>query len=340
MRSFLLILILSAFSTMAASAQSGTVIVANMSDDTATIIDAYSGRVLTTLPTGPAPHEVAVSEDGRTAVITNYGNQSLRGNSLTVIDLPSLSVRSTVSTGIYSRPHGVAFLPGGLDVVFTAETDSAVVIIDLETEEIEGTIPTFGHISHMLSMDPTGRHLYTTNILSGTISHIDAVDREHLKVIEVAPYVEGLAVSPSGSHVWVGSNARKTVSIVDTAEGAVVDSLTGFGFPYRMAVSPNGATVVISDPGAGEVRIVDARTFQGRKRVLFPDITPVDTAEIPGSVAPEGLVISPDSRHAYISLQGANRMAILDLSSGELVRTVETGTWPDGIGYSPLVMER
>lgn len=337
---FLLLALALAVSSTSAYAQAGTVIVANMSDDTATIIDAYSGRVMATLPTGPSPHEVAVSEDGRTAVITNYGNRSLPGNSLTVIDLPSLSVRSTVSTGIYSRPHGVAFLPGGLDVVFTAETDSAVVIMNLETEEIEGTVPTFGHISHMLSMDPTGRHLYTTNILSGTISHIDAVARTHRKVIDVAPFVEGLAVSPSGSHVWVGSNRRKTVSIVDTAEGVVVDSLTGFGFPYRMAVTPNGATTVISDPQAGEVRLVDARTFQGQKRVLFPDITPVDTAEIPGSVAPEGLVISPDSRFAYISLQGANRMAILDLSSGNLVRTVETGTWPDGIGYSPLVIEK
>ncbi|HYV96031.1 MAG TPA: hypothetical protein VE967_01100, partial [Gemmatimonadaceae bacterium] len=51
----------------------GTLVASNMNDNTATLIDAASGRVLATLPTGEGPHEVAISHDGRWAVVSNYG---------------------------------------------------------------------------------------------------------------------------------------------------------------------------------------------------------------------------------------------------------------------------
>ncbi|HXT17024.1 MAG TPA: hypothetical protein VN706_15390 [Gemmatimonadaceae bacterium] len=45
----------------------GTVVASNMNDNTATLVDAASGRPIATVPTGEGPHEVAISHDGRTA---------------------------------------------------------------------------------------------------------------------------------------------------------------------------------------------------------------------------------------------------------------------------------
>src|SRR6185312_4919458 len=70
----------------------GTLVVSNMNDNTATVIDAGSGRVLATLPTGEGPHEVAVSRDGRWAVVSNYGVRGKPGNSITVIDVARANV--------------------------------------------------------------------------------------------------------------------------------------------------------------------------------------------------------------------------------------------------------
>jgi len=50
----------------------GTIVASNMRDNTATIIDAASGKVLATLPTGEAPHEVAATHDGKWALVSNY----------------------------------------------------------------------------------------------------------------------------------------------------------------------------------------------------------------------------------------------------------------------------
>src|SRR5688572_27017168 len=81
------------------AAPSGTVIVANMGDHTATLIDVASKRVVATLPTGQGAHEVAVSHDGRWAVVSNYGVRGAPGNSLTVIDVPGAVVSRTIDLG-------------------------------------------------------------------------------------------------------------------------------------------------------------------------------------------------------------------------------------------------
>ena len=51
----------------------GTLIVLNKAEASVSLLDAASGGELYKLPTGAGPHEVAVSPDGRTAVVANYG---------------------------------------------------------------------------------------------------------------------------------------------------------------------------------------------------------------------------------------------------------------------------
>jgi len=51
------------------------------------IVDPVSGRVVARIPTGIESHEVAVTPDGKLAVVTNTGPYSDPGHTLSVIDL-------------------------------------------------------------------------------------------------------------------------------------------------------------------------------------------------------------------------------------------------------------
>jgi DNA-binding beta-propeller fold protein YncE len=277
-----------------------------------------------------------VTGDGRTALITNYGDRSNAGRSLTVVDVPSASVRTTIDLPLYERPHGIAILPGDSLAVVTSETQAVVVLVHIDSGEIQGTIPTRGRTSHMLGADATGRRVFTTNIVDGTISELDPRSGTFVRTIAVAPVIEGLTVSPDGRHVWVGSNRERTVSVVDVARGIVIDTLTDFGFPYRMGITPDGRTAVLVDPARAEIRIVDTATRRERTRVRVPATGIVPGAEFPDSSSPEGIAMGRGSRFAYVSLQGRNEAAAIDLTSGEIAATYPTGTWPDGIGYSPI----
>lgn len=331
-----LTLVLGATTVTAQTAGTGTLVVANMADNTVTVIDLDSETVLATLPTGPAPHEIAVTADGRYAVITNYGDRSGPGNSLTIIDLQTVTVAKTIDLGVYQRPHGIAVLPSRDVALVTSEVSQVVILVNLETGEVESAIPTGGRASHMLALTADGRRVYVSNIVDGTITEIDLELGKPLRQVPIADFVEGITVNPDGALVWIGSNKDKTVSVFDPESGTIVATLDGFGFPYRMAVTPDSRTAVLSDPASGEIRIVDVATREERHRIVVPKDGVLPSAEIPGSPAPEGIALSRDNRMAYVSLQGMNQAAAIDLDSGSIVALFDTGGWPDGIGYSPL----
>ena len=54
----------------------GRLIVLKKEDATLVTVDPSTGKVLGRVPTGEGPHEVAVSADGATAFVGNYGAQT------------------------------------------------------------------------------------------------------------------------------------------------------------------------------------------------------------------------------------------------------------------------
>ena len=121
----------------------GTIVVVNKSVATARIIDVGSGETLATLPTGDGPHEVVMSSDGARAVVTDYGART-GGSTLTVIDIEGLEVERTIELGEYTRPHGIAFMPGDELLAVTSEASDHVVLVNVGDGEIVKAIPT-GH---------------------------------------------------------------------------------------------------------------------------------------------------------------------------------------------------
>lgn len=314
----------------------GTVIVTNMNDHSATILHAGSGAVLGTLPTGEAPHEVAVSSDGRWAVVSNYGVRERPGTTLTVIDIDSLKVTRTIDLSPHRRPHGMAFLAGDSLLAVTSEASQAVLVVSLSAGRVTSVVPTGGRASHMVAVPPVGPAIaFTANVADGTISQLDLARPGTPRVLPAAGQPEGIAVSPDGGTVWVGSNGDKIVVVMDAKTGQPIDTVSGFGMPYRIAITQDGGTAVVTDPIRGEVRIFDAQTRAQRFLVPIAPDSLVATTEVPGSASPEGVVTTRDSRWAFVTLQGRNRAIAIDLSTGRIAWYGVTGTWSDGIGYSP-----
>ncbi len=317
----------------------GTVVVTNMNDNTATVIDAATNRVLATLPTGEAPHEVTISHDGRTALVTNYGVRGKPGNTLTVLDLEHLAVARTIDLGRYQRPHGIAFFRGDTMAVITAQGDKAVLLLDLRTDKVVATAPTDGALSHMLALVPDGRRVFTTNLGDNTVTEIDPAARRAVRTFPVGKQPEGIAVAPDGRTVWSGSNGDSIVVVLDVAS-ARADTIRGFGRPYRMAVTPDGKRAVVTDPERSEIRIINAATKKAEHLIKVAADSLMATTEVPGSASPEGVTVAPDSRHAFVTLQGRNRMVTIDLVAGTIVGWAVTGTWSDGIAFTARVVDR
>ena len=308
-------------------AQTGTLIITNKSFATATLIDVASGAVLATLPTGQGPHEVVVSRDGSVAVVTDYGAQ-VAGSSLTVIDVPGRRVARTITLGEYRRPHGIVMLPGDSLVAVTSEVNGAVLIVHVTRGEIVRAVPTTQRGSHMVGVAGDGRRAWTGNIGSNTVSELDLVSGTFVRTIDVPAQPEAINVTPDGREVWVGSNATGTVSVIDVATAAVTPAATGLGWPYRVAYAPDTALVLLPDLRGETLRFVDRKTRAERHRLALP------------GTAPQGIVIAPDGRHAFLSFSARGVVAVIDIAQHRVVREIAAGETPDGVAYTTRVVRR
>src|SRR3984957_5116795 len=103
-RTLLILVCLGACSLRAASTPANALLVLEKEQNTLVIVDPASLTIAARVPVGDNPHEVAVSADGKTAYISNYG-----GNTIAVVDLVAQKPLAPIDLGALRQPHGLEF---------------------------------------------------------------------------------------------------------------------------------------------------------------------------------------------------------------------------------------
>ena len=137
-----------------ASAQpSGTasLIVLSKADRTLAVVDPKTLQVLGKAPSGPDPHEVITSSDGRMAYIANYNGG---GNIITPIDLVAMKALPPIDLGPLRAPHGLTFAGGKL--WFTAEGAKAVGTYDPATGKYGAVVLNLIRVAGVLTLIALG----------------------------------------------------------------------------------------------------------------------------------------------------------------------------------------
>jgi DNA-binding beta-propeller fold protein YncE len=333
MRAVLPTLILALSST--ASAQGPALVVLNKAQASASIISLADGRTIATMPVGDGPHEVAVSADGNWAVAANYGGRAA-GNTLTVLDLRHRRPIRTIDLQTYARPHGIAFLPDGKHVVVTSEAARAVVLVDVPNGRIDRVIET-GQPGHLLTLAKDGRRVWTANIASGSVSLVDLDRGTVIRSVVTGKGPEGSDVSPNGRELWAADRTLNRITVLDATTLDSLGSIPTGEFPNRLHFTPDGRWVLVSNIRSGTVDVIDAAARRTVDRITFAFDSTQTNATMLGamgkSAQPEGILIAPDGRRAWVALSAMNRLAEVDIASRRVVRYLTTGQEPDGMAY-------
>jgi DNA-binding beta-propeller fold protein YncE len=306
------------------AATSPRLLVANKAEATLSVLELPAGKELARLPTGVGPHEIAVSPDGRRAVISNYGDKNELGRTLTVVDLVALSVVKTIDLADYRRPHGIAFVDDRR-VVVTAEANASIVVVDVEAGTIERGIATTQQGSHMLALAPGKQRVYVANMQSGSITPIDLASAAAGEPVPAIALSEAIAVTPDGAEVWTASLAQNKIIIFDAPQLTRDAELEAPGAPIRITPTPDGKTMIVSNAKASKLQLIDVAT-RAIATIDLP-VTGGDTA------APVGTTVASDSRTAYVALVAQDRVAVVDLASRTITGHLPVGKGPDGIAY-------
>lgn len=309
----------------------GYLVAVNQADDTADLVNLRTGRSVKKIQTGTGPHESAVSPDGKRVAITNYGNGSSPGNSLTIAALPSGEVEKTIDLGTYTRPHGVAWLSDDVLLV-TSETTRNVVQVSVREGKVEKVYPTENPGSHMLALDLARKRVYTANISAANVTGIDLESGKSLGVAPAAAQSEGIAVSPDGKWVVTG-NRSGSISIIETATMKKVKDISCEGVPYRAGFTPDGRRALVPCPMGRELVVVDMAKQAIEKRIPMSANPGDPSSPLAG---PRGVCVNLNGRWAYVTLNESQSVAIVDLEKLAVVGQAAIGKSPDGIAYSPV----
>jgi len=311
-------------------ALTGTVVVVNQASDTVTLIDLATMEAYRHVAVVGGPHEVAVSPDGTRAMVTNYyTSDGSPQKTLSLISLPDGATIRTIDLGEFSTPHDVQWV-NETQVVCTSEANKALLLVNVESGEIERVFETGKGGSHMLSLSPDQKRLYSSNMSGGgSVSVFDFQTGEKIKDIDTGKECEGVGVSPDGRWVWAGNRAEDTVSIIDTTSLQLVKTLESPGFPYRVEFTPNGKYALVPQAKSGTLMVGDV-AGQSVIRHIPLGLTRVDEPSTAG-VFPH-----PDNIHAFVTVRNDNSMLVVNLETGETLGRVEVQSSPDGVSYSPI----
>jgi YVTN family beta-propeller protein len=333
----LLLLLLPAAAS--AGPDSGTLVVLNKGEATASLIDLATGKVVETLAVGDGPHEAAASPDGRIVAAGNYGRRE-PGNSITLIDVADGRRTKTIDLGEYRRPHGIRWLDDRRMAV-TCEANRAVIVVDAETGKIERAIPTEQNVSHMIAVTPDGARAFVANIGSGSVTVLDLAEGKRLRSVPTGKGAEGVDVTPDGREVWVTNRAADAISVIDAETLTVVAEVPCASFPIRIAILPDGGKALVTNARSGDVAVIDvkARKEVARVKMEIDPKAPEDRlfgGTFGKSPVPIGVLVAPEGKHAFVANANADLIAVVDLTTNTVTGTLKAGREPDGMAWSPL----
>jgi DNA-binding beta-propeller fold protein YncE len=299
-----------------------SLLVLSKGDQTLSIVDPSTLKVIAHMPSGPDPHEVIASADGKTAYISNYGGGAY--NTITVVDIVAQKTTGTIDLGALRGPHGLMFAGGKL--WFTAEAAKVIGSYDPASKQIDLVLGTGQNRTHMLYVFDDLKRIVTSNVSSATMTIIDKTTGGRSPngdwdetVVPVGRGAEGFDVT--GKQLWAANAQDGTISIVDLAAKKVTQTLdANVKTANRLKFTPDGKLALVSVLNGADLSIFDVATRTLKKKIGI------------GHGA-AGIEMQPDGARAFVACTPDSYVVVIDLKSLTETGHLDAGKNPDGMSW-------
>ncbi len=289
-----------------------TALVTDEADDVLRVVDLNAKQVtgVIDLPAGSQPGDMAVTSDGKMAVVAERDK-----GSVALVDLTAGKVTAEVATG--GGPSAVDIY-NGMAVVANQDVDT-VSIVNLATAVVSATIP--------VDRGPRGVAVDSAN----GVAYVVAEDAGTIDVIN-------LANNTVTKTMDLGANSRpKSIVLLATL---------GYGLVVEPAAGPGGAVVAVnlstgaaqstnytvSTGGANAIAVsgdmvyfadqTDASVTAAQATVVNQQLTLTTQSQISVGLGPRSLAIDTMDNLLLVTNEGDGTLALVDLSSMKLAGTI------------------
>ena len=219
-------------------------------------------------------------------------------------------------------------LTGALFVPNRASAD--VTVIDPVSRRIVARIEV-GQVPHQVVVSARLSKMVTSNTAEDTITIVDLKTLRTEATIALGAEPEHMVLAADGETLAVGNIAAGTVSIVSLAEAREVARVDGLFQPHNLTFSPDGRSLYVANLGADHVSVIDVA--EARITAEIPVAEPTALAAKGDSLSDEyqgiiNVTATPDGRLGFAAHGEGNVMAVIDLTSGEKIKSLALGELP------------
>ena len=236
----------------------------------------------------------------------------------------------TLAAAIITAATGPSLALDAADrYVFVPNRGSAdVAVIDSRTDRVVARVPV-GRVPHQVVVSDVAGKLVASNTADDTISMVD-LSTLRTRTLELDDEPEHMALAPDGLLLAIGNLAAGTVSLVSLEQERELARVSGLFDPHNLTFSPDGALLYVANLGASHVSVVDVASA----RVIdeIPVGRPATLAAAEGIGAEfQGIInvtSTPDGRLGFAAHGESNELAVIDLRTRELKKSVALGELP------------
>ncbi len=166
------------------------------------------------------------------------------------------------------------------------------------------------------------------NSRDASVTLLDQKTGSTLKTLDVGKEPHHLYPTPDNSMLIVANAQSDDLIFLDPVTGEFKARVKNIPDPYHLGFSPDKKWFVVNSLRLDRVDLYRHETVNGEPKFTL-------VKRIPTPKLPSHMIFSADSRFVYVTLQGTDEVAAIDLSTQQLAWKMPVGDTPAGIWASP-----
>lgn len=329
----------------AGQAPSPHLYVCNQGEATVSVIDMESLTIETTVDLkqrgfseNAKPHHVVAEPDGSFWYVTLIG-----ANTILKFNRQNELVDRVTD---FEVPGLLAVDPDtSRDVLYAGRSMSAVNppksmgFIRRSNMEVMERVNTFFPRPHPLAVTPNGEYVFIASLATNQLMGIDPETRE-TKLTRLGGTTQTFvqfATTSDGSTLIAGGQKTGQVLFFDASQApalSVTDTLEVGRQPWHPVIARESGLAYVPNKMSHSISVVDVNNASVRATIRGD-----------GIAQPHGAVLSADGQYLFVSNNNregtykprgdnpnAGTVTVIDTDTGEIVKIIEVGTYPTGIG--------
>jgi len=304
---------------VAVNPNTNMVYVTGLYQDSVSVIDGFTDKLVRNIPVGNYVGAVAVNSDTNMIYVTFDTYLSIidgsTNSTLPASDMGNettdVAVNPTTNRVYVTVPHSSSvFVVDGssndmlyeirleyapwrvavnsnTNMVYLINSDSdSVSVLDGTTNKVVSTIQV-GNYPNWVAVNPNTNMIYVTNLHSRNISVINGTTNTLSYTITTGNASEGIAVNPDTNMIYVANTATldwvvDTISVLDGSTNTQVANIEVGNFPRIIAVNQLTNMIYVTNYFSNSVSVIDGSKIESYN-VTFPDrISSIYTLEMEG----------------------------------------------------------